>query len=141
MEPIQTSIANLPALESPRVTQLGWTPESDHYRAYANVLQTEKHILLSLSQTAIIELSKERAKEVKGRLISVRVAGHLILEFAAQSSYFGCAPSATLVEWFISPHVSSRLGSDQDDVIIENSTLLRDTFIRSCAFNYFFSLA
>ena len=75
--------------------------------------------------------------ESEAKPVSVRVAGYLLLEFVAQSGIFGVGPSAALVEWPTSPPQGPQ--SNQYDVIIDTGTLLRDKFIRACAFNQFSS--
>ena len=108
----------LPELDSLRIRELGWSEYSDHYRAYASILQAEKRATTS---------------EADGELVSIRVAGYLLLEFVAQPGIFGARPSATLVRWLTSPPQDSQC--DQHDVIIDTGTFLRDKFIRLCAFD------
>ena len=105
----------LPNFESPRVRELGWSEGSDYHRAYASILQAEQ---------------RATASETERDLISIRVAGYLLLEFAARSAILGVQPSAALVRWLTSPPQDS-----QHDVIIDTGTLLRDKFIRVCAFD------
>ena len=105
----------LPKLDSVRIQELGWSECSDHYRAYASILQAEQHAT---------------ASEAERDLISIRVAGYLLLEFAARSAILGVQPSAALVRWLTSPPQDS-----QQDVIMDTGTLLRDKLIRVCAFD------
>ena len=105
----------LPNFDSPRVRELGWSEGSDYRRAYASILQAEQHAT---------------ASEAEGDLVSIRVAGYLLLEFVAQSAIFGAQPSAALVRWLTSPPQDS-----QHDAIIDTGTLLRDKFIRVRAFD------
>ncbi|KAG9308858.1 hypothetical protein JVU11DRAFT_11488 [Chiua virens] len=123
----------LPTLTSPQLSELpGWTPGSARYRAYNAVLQAEAYSLQSLDEARTLKRAKERStavKEAERKLVTIRVAGYLLLEFERQSEFFGFTPSAPLNEWLISPHQSSH--SNQHDVIIENGTLICDNFIRA----------
>ena len=105
----------LPELDSLRIRELGWSECSDHYRAYASILQAEQSATTS---------------EAEGDLVSIRVAGYLLLEFVAQSAIFGAQPSAALVKWLTLPPQDP-----QHDVIIDTGTLLRDKLIRARAFD------
>ena len=105
----------LPKLNSPEIQGLGWSEGPDYHRAYASILQAEQ---------------RATASETERDLISIRVAGYLLLEFAARSAILGVQPSAALVRWLTSPPQDS-----QQDVIMDTGTLLRDKFIRVCAFD------
>ena len=105
----------LPKLNFPEIQGLGWSEGPDHYRAYASILHAEQSATTS---------------EVEGDLVSIRVAGYLLLEFVAQSAIFGTQPSAALVKWLTLPPQDS-----QHDAIIDTGTLLRDKFIHVCAFD------
>ena len=105
----------LPNFDSPRVRELGWSEGSDYHRAYASILQAEQSATTS---------------EAEGDLVSIRVAGYLLLEFVAQSAIFGTQPSTALVKWLTLPPQDS-----QHDAIIDTGTLLCDKFIRVRAFD------
>ena len=122
----------LPALDSPRIQELGWSEHSNPYIAYAGVLQAEQHACQLLTNAAAVQEPKGGhtiLSEANGVLISVRVAGYMLLELAAQSGTVGVRPSAQLVEWLMPSPQNS-----QYDVIVEIGTLLREKFIRACAY-------
>ena len=132
----------LPALSSHKIKELGWTAGSHPYSAYVNVLEAEEHVggvVQSLKLNT--ELSGEQAcvlKEAEGKLVAIRTAGYFLLEFAAQSDYFGFKPSAELINWFVSPPDTPQ--KSEGDVIIDSGILLCDKFMRMCAFDHSFSL-
>ncbi|KAG9308243.1 hypothetical protein JVU11DRAFT_12130 [Chiua virens] len=91
----------LPTLTSPQLSELpGWTPRSACYRAYNAVLQAEAYSLQSLDEACTLKRAKERStamKEAERKLVTIRVAGYLLLEFERQSEFFGFTPSAPLI--------------------------------------------
>ncbi|KAG9308101.1 hypothetical protein JVU11DRAFT_12533 [Chiua virens] len=74
-------------------------PRSARYRAYNAVLQAEAYSLQSLDEARTLKRAKERStavKEAERKLVTIRVAGYLLLEFERQSEFFGFTPSAPL---------------------------------------------
>jgi len=115
-----TPSSPLPALDSPRIEKLRLREIPTRHSAYGMILRAE--------QDAV----KRQAGE---DIICARVAGYLLLEFHAQSRFFGDRACASIVMQLTS--LPQDASGDENSVIFEVGRLLRDKFIRLCAFDRF----
>ena len=78
-------------------------------------------------------------RQAEGDIVSARVAGYLLLEFHAQSDFFGDRACTSVVTQVMSR--SQDASNDEHGVIFEVGRLFRDKFIRLCAFDQFSRVA
>ena len=108
----------LPALNSPRIQELRLIDRPCYCCTYATILRAEQH-----------------ATEQEGEedIISARVAGYFLLEFIAQSEFFGENPCTSIISIITETPLYS--GKNEHDVVFEFGELCRDKLLRLCAFS------
>ena len=113
-----TPSSHLPTLNSPQIEKLRLSEIPTRHSVYGMILRAE--------QDAVERQAGEN-------IISARVAGYLLLEFHAQSRLFGDRACASIVKQVTS--LLQDASGDENSVIFEVGRLLRDKFIRLCAFD------
>ena len=119
-----TPSSPLPALDSPRIKELRLSERPHLCNAYDVILRAERHAV---------------QRQANEDIICARVAGYLLLEFHAQSDFFGDKACASVVMQVTSPPQDT--SGDEHSAIFEAGRLFRDKFIRLCAFDQLFYAA